>query len=134
MARGTVTRYSEAFKAQVVSDVEDGKLSISEVRRKYGITGNATVQGWLKKYGKGALLPRRVRIEKMNEVDRIKALERQIEGLQKALAETQLENVCLKSMIDIHDEQHGSNLKKNPGYRALTEFETRSEPQRRNGR
>ena len=41
-------RYSEAFKLQVVNDLESGKLgSITEASRHYGITGSTTVNTWL---------------------------------------------------------------------------------------
>ncbi|MDR2382601.1 MAG: helix-turn-helix domain-containing protein, partial [Prevotellaceae bacterium] len=47
----TYNRYSICFKEKVVQEVSEGS-SISEVCRRYGIKGAATVQGWLKKYGR----------------------------------------------------------------------------------
>lgn len=49
----TVIRYSEAFKRQVVEELEGGRYrSVEEVRKKYGIGGGDTVQKWVKKYGR----------------------------------------------------------------------------------
>ena len=46
-------QYTEAFKLQVVRDIERGKTTMSEVARKYGINGAQTILRWLKRYGKG---------------------------------------------------------------------------------
>jgi hypothetical protein len=57
----TYNRYSICFKEKVVQEVSEG-LSISEVSRRYGIKGGATVQSWLKKFGRTELLNKVVRI------------------------------------------------------------------------
>lgn len=49
----TSKRYSEAFKRQSVAEIESGKTTVVELRRKYGIGGDLTVIGWLKRYGTG---------------------------------------------------------------------------------
>ena len=41
-----VIRYSEAFKLEVVRELESSGLAFGEVRRKYGIRGAWTVQYW----------------------------------------------------------------------------------------
>ena len=46
-------RYSEAFKMEVVRELESKDLPFAEVQRKYGIKGCDTVQGWVLKYGNG---------------------------------------------------------------------------------
>jgi len=57
MGRATIVRYSEAFKLQVVNELETGVLeSVAEARRRYGIPGSETVVKWLKKYGRAVLL------------------------------------------------------------------------------
>ena len=45
-------RYNLSFILQVVDDVENGRISKEECKRKYGIKGNTTVLNWLRKYGK----------------------------------------------------------------------------------
>jgi len=53
----SVVRYSEAFKLQVVSELETGKLGcIFEARKRYAIKGVGTVDRWVRKYGKNHLL------------------------------------------------------------------------------
>ena len=49
----TSKRYGEAFKRQIVSELEGGKTTLAEVRRKYGVAGGVTIRGWIQKYGSG---------------------------------------------------------------------------------
>jgi len=44
--------YSLAFKQKVISELEGGKLTRSEARKLYGISGGSTLNAWLKKLGK----------------------------------------------------------------------------------
>ena len=43
--------YSLSFKLQLVQEIEQGFLTKSEAKAKYGIQGDSTVTKWLKKYG-----------------------------------------------------------------------------------
>src|SRR5437870_1047695 len=91
--RRTLFRYSEAFKEQVIREVEEGLMSHSKIRRKYGIRGYSTIHEWLKKRGKFDLLSKRIRVEKPDEIDRIKELEKQIRQLKEALADSHVREV-----------------------------------------
>jgi len=108
-------RYSESFKQSVVEEIESGKSSISECRRKYGIKGAATVANWLRKMGKNQLLGKVVRVEKPEERDKIKKLEAEKRALEKALAKTQVEVLALESLVEVADEEYGLELKKKYG-------------------
>lgn len=115
MKRNTVRRYSEAFRQQVVEEVESGQGSVQELRRKYGLSAN-TIQYWIKRIGKLELLPKLIRVEKPDEKDRIKELERQIRQLKESLADTQVDSLINKSYFEIVCEEHGLNpeeVKKN---------------------
>jgi len=43
--------YSLSFKLQLVEEIEQGHLTKSQAKAKYGIQGDSTVTKWLKKYG-----------------------------------------------------------------------------------
>src|SRR5436190_9904248 len=88
--KSIVIRYSEAFKHQVIREVESGHLTFLEARKKYGIEGGSTVQNWMKRMGKLGSLPKVVRVETPDEKVRIKELERQIRELKDSLAQTQV--------------------------------------------
>ena len=63
-----VIRYSEAFKRQVVRELDEGRFgSPCEAASVYGIRGNSTVRNWVEQYGKSHLLSKVVRVEKPGE-------------------------------------------------------------------
>ena len=45
-------RYSEAFKMQVVRELEENDLPVAALQRKYGMKGCGTIERWVRKYGK----------------------------------------------------------------------------------
>jgi transposase len=101
--------YSEAFKQEIVREVESGTRSLAEVRQVYHL-GSCTVQRWIKRMGKFDLLPRAIRVEKPDEKNRIKELERQIKDLKNALAETQVRYIIAESQLEVVCEQHGLDV------------------------
>ncbi len=108
MERRPERRHSEAFKLQVVSELESGKLgSIGEANRRYGISGATTVRGWIRKYGKEHLLPRIIRVETPNEKDRVKELQKENERLKRTLADTHMKAVLFESWFEIACEEFG---------------------------
>jgi transposase-like protein len=108
-------RYSISFQQKVVKEIEQEGLLIEEVKRRYGITGAATVRKWLRKFGKNHLLNKMVRIQTMEEKDRIKQLEQEIKKLKMALADSMLEKRCLEVVIDEANKEYKTDLKKNFG-------------------
>jgi transposase-like protein len=110
-----VKRYSEAFKQQIVEEIESGQGTLQEVRRKYGLSVN-TIQYWIKRMGKLGLLPNLIRVEKPDERDRIKDLERQIRQLKESLADTQVDSLINKKYFEILCREQGldpEEVKKN---------------------
>lgn len=105
-----VKRYSSAFKQKVVSEIESGKLTISEAREVYDITGIGTIENWLKKFGKAHLLNKVVRIEMRDEKDKIKELVREKRALESALAQTQLKLLAMESLLEAAGEHFGLDL------------------------
>jgi len=103
-----VTRYSEAFKMQLVQELESGKFdSIEHARRTYGIGGTTTVQKWLKKYGRNDLRARIVHVQKPNEQDQVKKLKEEIKTLKEALAETQIQSLLNRSVYEVLCQEIG---------------------------
>jgi transposase len=105
-------RYSISFKQQVVQEVEQG-ASQASVRKKYGIGGGETVNKWLRKFGKHHLINQTIRIETMDEKDRVKALEKEVQQLKMALADAFLAQRSLETVIDEANKLYGTDLKKN---------------------
>lgn len=104
----SIIRYSEAFKLQVVSELESGKfLSQSEAMRAYDITGASTISRWLKMYGKNHLLAKVIRVETKDEKNEIERLRKQVRELEGALAKMTVKSVINEAYFEIACEQSG---------------------------
>ena len=119
---GTVVRYSEAFKQQVVSAVESGRFgSPFEAATVYGIRGQGTVSRWLQQYGRGQLLKKVVRVQSTDEVDQVRRLRREVRELKEALADAHVSEALTRAYLELLSEQSGVDLdsfkKKHAGMR-----------------
>lgn len=108
----TYKRYSDVFKRQVVIEYEAG-ISIPDLQKKYGVGGTETIRRWIKKYAKDGFRHELIRIQSSEEINRIKALENQVEELQQALGKVMLEKLKLESIVEELEESYGVEIKKN---------------------
>ena len=105
---GCLMRYSEAFKLRVVEALESGEVaSIQEARLKFGVGGCATVQNWLRKYGRNHLVPKVVRVETPGEVDRLRELKKENARLKTALADEHMEGALYRSWFEVACKEFG---------------------------
>ena len=111
MNRTKATRYSESFKRQVVDEIDRGKfLSPYKAQKAYDIRGNGTIERWIRKYGREDLLPKRIRIETMQEVDRLKEARKRIKELEAALADAHIDNCLEHAFLEIACERMETDL------------------------
>ena len=95
-------RYSEAFKLQVVRELEAGRFeSPGAARRAYGVKGNGTVERWVRRFGKDHLLGKMVRVMKADEQAEVQALRKQVRELKAALADAHLDLRLDKAYLKI---------------------------------
>lgn len=78
--------------------------------KAYGITGAETISGWLKKYGRDDLLPKRIRIETMKEIDQLKAARKRIKELEAALADAHIDQCLEHAFLEIACERLETDL------------------------
>ena len=87
-----IRKYSEAFKLQVLSELESGELkSQYEARMRYDIRGAATLARWIRQYGKEELSRKVVRVETTKERDQLKEMKKRVRELETALADAHLD-------------------------------------------
>ncbi|MEK7993793.1 MAG: transposase [Planctomycetota bacterium] len=92
MVQKSVVRYSEAFKQQVLRELEEGKFgSVLGAARAYGIRGGWTIQKWMLRYGREHLMRKVVRVETPKEVNEVKELRKRMRELEKALADAHID-------------------------------------------
>ena len=102
----TRTRYSEAFKRQVVEELENGKFrSLHAACRAYGIGGTTTVSNWVRRYGREDILPKNVRIETMKERDELKEARKRIRELEAAVADAHVDHCLEKAYFHVACER-----------------------------
>lgn len=82
-------RYSEAFKLELVRQLEKDLAPVDQLRRKYGI-GSGTLQDWIGKYGNGTR-GKVIRVETPKEIDEMKKLKERVKRLESLLADTNLD-------------------------------------------
>ena len=86
-------RYSEAFKLQVLRELEEGRWEgRSAAARAYGLSGHATIAYWARQYGKEHLMGKVIRVEQARELNEARELRKRVRELEKALADAHLEH------------------------------------------
>jgi|SRR6516162_8023475 transposase-like protein len=99
-------RYSEAFKMQIVRELDSGHLSLGRAKQKYGIGGAMTVQRWVRQYGNGNH-GKVVRVEQPQELNEKEQLKRRVRALEKALADANIDLVLERAYTKIACERAG---------------------------
>jgi transposase len=106
-------RYSESFKIKVVKEVEHGLLTKEHARKRYGIKGKSAVLYWCRKYGREDYpIMKSKRTKILPAVDE---KDKKIIELETRLKEYQLKIDALESLIEVANEQYGTDLKKKVG-------------------
>jgi transposase-like protein len=98
-------RYSQAFKMEVVRELERSGLPFEHVRRKYGL-GVSTVQTWVSQYGNGTR-GKVIRVEKPQEINERKRLKDRIRRLESALADANVELALERAYTELACERAG---------------------------
>src|SRR6267143_4624743 len=99
-------RYSEAFKREIVRELESGEVAYSTISRKYGIQGKSTVQCWLGKYGNGSR-GKVIRVEKPEEINEKEQFKRRIRQLETALANSNIDLALERAYTQMACERAG---------------------------
>ena len=118
-------RYSEAFKMQIVRELEAGGINVEQIRRKYGIGGCHTIHQWVRKYGNGHL-GKVIRVQKPEERNEQAELKRRVRALDEALADANLELALERQYTRLACER--------AGIEDVLEFKKKAGGPRRTGR
>ena len=98
----SVVRYSEAFKIQVVDELERGRFgSPFEAAQAYGVRGGDTIPRWVRQYGKAHLLRKVVKVSKQDEPGEITRLKERVRLLESALADSHMDGALKQAFFDI---------------------------------
>ena len=119
-SRRTQKDYSLSFKLQLVEEVEQGFLTKSQAKLKYGIQGDSTVTKWLQKYGTFDWEHQTPRSMSKTPEQQILELQAKVKLLekQKARAEHLAERadkkvIIFDMLVDMAEKEYDIQIRKN---------------------
>ena len=99
-------RYSEAFKMEVVRELEMGGIAFDAISLKYGIKGSETVSRWVRQYGNGTR-GKVIRVERPEEINELKRLKARVRQLESALADANIDSALERAYTRLACQRAG---------------------------
>ncbi len=99
-------RYSEAFKMEVVRELEMKGLAFGAMARKYGIRGKMTVSRWVGRYGNGRR-GKVIRVERPGERNELERLKARVRLLESALADANIDSALERAYTRLACQRAG---------------------------
>ena len=103
-------RFSESMKRKIVKEYEEGLISKADLKRKYDIKSNSSLQVWLNKYGK-LNYKTNLSVGRPNK----NPLLQRIKELEKALEKKEMEVKAVNMFMEIAERELGITIKKKSG-------------------
>jgi transposase-like protein len=110
----------DEVKLQVVTEYISSDITREELKVKYGFTGGANIDRWMKQFG--VKKPSVNEITQFKEMSKVgdktkedKVLEDKIKELEKQLAHAKLKARALDAMIDIAEKEFDIQIRKKSG-------------------
>jgi transposase len=110
--------FSDKLKKKIVRDIEQSKVNVTGACREYEVSGQ-TVYNWLKKFSTHLHSSTTLVMQMDSEQYRTKELEKKVAELEAALGRKQMEIDYLNKLIEIADQDLGTDLKKNTSIAVL---------------
>jgi transposase len=108
------------FKLQIVQEIEQGKLSIIQVKKNYGIQSRSTVVQWLRKFGnfdwenQTPLNMPKSPEQKIMELElQVKLLEKQKAFLEQQAFVADKKSIIFDMMINLAEKEYQIDIRKN---------------------
>ena len=112
--------YPMSFKLQIVQEIERGQISITQVKKNYGIQSRSTIVQWLRKFGNFDWENQTPTIMSKSPEQKIMELEAQVKLFekQKALLEQQAfvadkKSIIFDMMINLAEKEYQIDIRKN---------------------
>ena len=112
--------YTMSFKLQIVQDIEQGKMSISQVKKVYGIQSRSTIVQWLRKFGNfdwdnqtPSNMPKSPEQKIMELEAQVMLLEKQKALLEREAYVADKKAIIFDMMIDIAEKEYQIDIRKN---------------------
>ena len=126
--------YSLSFKLQLVEEIEQGFLTRSQARDKYGIQAGSTITRWLKKYGnfdwehQSITAMSKTPEQKILELEaKVKLLEKQKNRAEHLAERADKKAIIFDMLVDLAEKEYNIDIRKNytPELSTSTEDKTK---------
>ncbi len=104
-------RFSEEFKRKKMRELEQRKVTVSEICREYEVS-QATVYRWIEKYGPKKKKAERVIVESESDTQRLLELKKRVAELERIVGQKQVLIDFKDKMIELAEEEYGVDIKK----------------------
>lgn len=128
--------YTMSFKLQIVQEIEQGNLSITQARKQYSIQGHGTVLNWLRKFGNfdwenqtPSNMPKSPEQKIMELEAQVKLLEKQKAFLEKQAYVADKKAILFDMMIDLAEKEYRIDIRKNSAPEQSTISEKKNKKQ-----
>ena len=112
--------YTMSFKLKIVQEIERGKISISDVKIKYGIQSRSTIVQWLRKFSNfdwenqaPLNMPKSPEQQIMELEIKVKLLEKQKALMERQAYVADKKAIIFDMMIDIAEKEYQIDIRKN---------------------
>lgn len=119
-SKRTQKDYSLSFKLQLVEEVEQGYLTKSQAKHKYGIQGDSTVTKWLQKYGnfdwenQAPTTMSKTPEQKILELEaKVKLLEKQKARAEHLAERSDKKVIIFDMLVDMAEKEYDIQIRKN---------------------
>lgn len=103
--------FSVDFKKKRVRELEQKKVTVSEISRQYEVSVNS-VYKWLNKYGQSKLREERTIVEAQSDTRKMLEMQKQIAELERIVGQKQVLLDFKDKMIDLAEQEYGVDIKK----------------------
>jgi transposase-like protein len=103
--------FSVDFKKKKVRELEQKKVTVSEISRQYEVSVNS-VYKWLNKYGQSKLREERTIVEAQSDTRKMLEMQKQIAELERIVGQKQVLLDFKDKMIDLAEQEYGVDIKK----------------------
>ncbi|SDX06316.1 transposase [Aequorivita viscosa] len=112
--------YSLSFKLQLIQEIEQGVLTKSEAKTKYGIQGDSTVRKWLQKYGnfdwenQAPITMSKTPEQRILELEaKVKLLEKQKARAEHLAERADKKAIIFDMLVDLAEKEYQIDIRKN---------------------
>lgn len=112
--------YTMSFKLQIVQEIERGQISITQVKKDYGIQSRSTIVQWLRKFGnfdwenQTPPIMSKSPEQKIMELEaKVKLLEKQKSFLEQQAFVADNKAIIFDMMINLAEKEYQIDIRKN---------------------